>query len=266
MKKLMSLGLVSASVLVLGTNLVQAAETTTLPVTSEGKVQLNDTWEEGGIINPPTTGPEIIDPEKPVLPAGDRDLALVYYPSFDFGVHDYDGSKAVTYKAASLKGTVTNPENPELPATNTELAQFVQVRNSSAIKNWKLMLKATDFQADDRGTPAKGDAILKGAQIRITKIQEYNNTTTGGKADAAKIPTGAAPYIPLSENAEVIGEYHNTGITGISRNSFVFGEVETDKEGRQVSSGIELYIPANLDITKDGKYTSTLTWSFANVD
>lgn len=267
--QLMAVGVVSVSGLVLSTTIAQAVEPTTLPVTSEGTVQLRDTWSEGGIIDPPTEGPEVVIPPEPKPPAGDRDLAIVYYPSFDFGFHDYDGTKSETYKASAFEGTRTNPELENDPGEDVTLPQFIQIRNSSSISKWSLQVKATDFTADDRGTPAKGDEVLKGAQMRITSITAANNTKTGGSAVAATIPSGENAYLPISNDVQTIGTYDKKGITGISRNSFIFGEVQTEEDNngeRNVTSGIELFVPANLDITKDGHYTATLTWSFANVE
>lgn len=260
MKKinLLSLGFISLTALALGAQATQAA--TTLPAETKGKVQLTDTWEEGGIINPPTTGPETVDPkpEEVVPPAGNRDLAIVYYPSFDFGDHNYDGS-AVTYQAKAFKGTIQNSETEENNGTETILPQFVQVRNSSSVSKWKLQVAATEFLAN---TPSSA-APLKGAEITLKDIAAQNNVVGGGAATAA---TGE---IKLSSSAQTIGEYDVTGQTGLSRNSFMFGEVvdgEDNTGAQKLSSGIELMIPANLDITDDGGYTATLTWSLADTE
>lgn len=254
--KALSLGLISLTALGLGVQTTQAA--TTLPVETEGKVQLTDTWEEGGIINPPTTGPETVDPDKEVPPAGDRDLAIVYYPTFDFGDQNYDGTQ-VTYLAKAFKGTIQNSENEENNGKETILPQFVQVRNSSSISKWSLQVAATEFLPNN-STDA---APLKGAEITIKDIAVQNNVVGGGAATAA----GGA--IKLSDSAQTIGQYNVADQTGISRNSFMFGDVidgEDNTGAQKLSSGVELMIPANLDITDDGGYTAVLTWSLADTE
>lgn len=289
--KLVAFGIISMTVLGLGAQGAQAA-----PVSHEGKsngyVNLKDTWEEAGIVDPPTEGPETIVP--PIVPPiqGDKDLALVYYPDFYFtGEADKDGKVTfgdVTFKpgtGADAGKTVVDTVAPvdydetngttlfakpfsgkvNGEGTDVDRPLFVQVR--STVANWKLTAQASDFVST-----IDGESKLNGAQIIITDVNAQLNTDGVGKKateSALKNVTSgkdgsAIQGLDISAGAQEIGTMTGAPTESVSRNSFMFG-TEADLANYKA---VQLEIPAGQNLVTNANdeagYTADLTWTLSS--
>lgn len=238
--KLILFGIVSVGVFFLD---AQSNQAQTLNANTNGQITLNVDTDGGGIVDPPTEGGgETIVP--PVIPpvVGDKDLALICYPTFDFGTHDYTGA-AAKYYAQPLTGTVDG--------VSVVRPQFVQVRNSSSVSQWNLKVTASQFIAQN----GKNTSI-PGMLMTLNDVNKTNNTENGGSAIVAN------QTLPLTPGqAQTIGTYNNTGITGTSRNSFMFGMPgNVTAENYQ---GVQLDIPGSLEL-ENAKYLANITWTLAD--
>lgn len=266
--KMIALGLISLTVLGLGAQGAKAAdpeEPKGPEATSKGYVELNDNWEEGGIINPPTTGPETVEPPVVEPPVGTKELALMYWPTFDFGKADYDETIGNTLYAARFyeKGATETPANA--------LPQFVQIR--STVQDWTLTAQAGEFINQGDSTN-----VLKGAQIILTNITAQQNTAegVGNAATAGALETVESNKdgsditgLDMSKGAVTIGTFNHADTEGVSRNSFMFGTVANAQtpatETNPGYTGVRLEIPAGLNISEDnGNYVADLTWTLSS--
>lgn len=256
--KLAALGFVTFSMIGLGGQLAQAVE-----ADSKGEVKLNYDWTNQGIVDPPTEGPGTVTPPEVKPPVGSQELAIVYWPSFDFGEAEYDEAKGnqLYAKPLTVKNDTTNKD--------VTMPQFVQIRSSVA--TWNLEVDATDFinQADSNDT-------LKGAQIIFTNVTAYKNTTaTGttaakasslGSVDSVVQKTSGKPTkiagINISGAAARLGTLTGGESDYTSINSFTFGSEKTTTAASYKS--ILLEIPAGLKINEDnGNYVADLTWTLS---
>lgn len=291
--KLVAFGLVSMTVLGLGTQGAQAASVSH-DATSHGYVNLKDTWEETGIIDPPTTGPEVVVP--PITPpiVGEKNLALIYYPDFYFTGEPEGDTKVnfgdVTFKEEAGKTVVDTVAPVDYDETNgtTLYAKAIPVENSagaadgdrplfvqvrSTVASWKLTAQASDFVSNIDGT-----SKLNGAQIIITNITPQQNTDGVGQAATASalktVTSGkdgtTMQGLDISSGAQEIGTMTGALTTDVSRNSFMFG-TNAEAQGDNYR-GVQLEIPAgqNLVSEKDadgnatGGYTADLTWTLSS--
>lgn len=248
--KLVAFGIISMTVLGLG---AQGAQAASFNGDAHGYVQLNDTWEESGIVDPPTVGPETIVP--PVTPpvVGTKDLALMYYPDFQFGEADYDEQKGNTLYAEPMTGKI-NGEGADV-----ERPLFVQVRSTV---DWTLTAQAGQFKNN-----ADASNVLTGAQIIIKNITPQKNTATdvGSEATAGALKTitstkdgSTMQGLDISAGAQTIGTMTGASTTEVSRNSLMFGTDTADYKA------VQLEIPAGLNINTDnGGYTADLTWTLS---
>lgn len=278
--KFVALGLVSLTVLGLGSTIANAAGPEKLPATSYGKVQLINDWtgeeggeDGGGVVDPEKEKPETIHPEiKPPI-AGDKDLALMYYPDFDFGFQSYNEDKVNTFQASVLNyGTTTANK------TTDQVVPFIQVR--SAVTGWTLTARASEFQEgtyDDatRTFKAKdGGKTLAGAQIKLSNMSIVNNTKDDDDNFTGKTADLPATTYDLSTGTNNLATLTGGNEAKIAKNSILFGDTMSDstdtagtKATRKVMNGVTLTIPAGLSISDQAEtYVSTITWTLKNAE
>lgn len=250
--KLVAFGIISMTVLGLGAQGVQAAS---YNGDAHGYVQLNDTWEESGIVDPPTEGPNTIVPPGTVEPpVGTKDLALMYWPDFQFGEADYDEQKGNTLYAEPMTGKINGV------GADVKRPLFVQVRSTV---DWTLTAEAGEFKNN-----ADASNVLTGAQIIIKNVTPQKNTATdvGSEATAGALKEVTSGKdgskiqgLDISAGAQTIGTMTGASTTEVSRNSLMFGTDTADY------NAVQLEIPAGLNINTDnGGYTADLTWTLSS--
>lgn len=237
---LLALGLATFTTLTVGAQVTQAV---TLEGESTGYINLRDNWEGGGIVDPETGGggEEIVPPVQPPV-VGNKDLALIYYPSFDFGTRDYDG-RAATYYAKPFTGTVAG--------TTVTRPQFVQVRNSSEVAQWNLKVTAEQFISQD----GKNTAV-PGMLMTLNDINTTTNTENSMSATVANTTLALTPG-----QAQTIGTYNNASATGISKNSFMFGAPTNVTAANY--KGVQIDLPGDLELA-DTAYVADIVWTLAD--
>lgn len=237
-----------------GAKLVSAAEST-----STGTVTLTDDWQ-GTVIKPETEGPNTVNPEdgENPDPAGDADLALVFWPDFAFGAHEYDAQKGVKADAAPIE---LEEHVPGVANSTSYISPlFVQVRSSVA--GWKLQANLTEQFSGEKtveGETTPKTSQLKGSTITLGNNTAFKNTPT----DLGKAATAGATSLVLGEKtgAVDVGTLTAAPTDEISINSFLFGNLTTEGEDTTYT-GVELDIPKGLKVL-DTNYTATITWTLA---
>lgn len=288
MKKLMSFGLVSLSVLTLGAPLTQAAtgNNGSDPITAKTEADVKFEADEGPVdpekpvVVPPTepgTGGGEIDPEGSDGSTGNGTKAfnINWISNFRFGTLKI-GSAEMTKFAAPTKlayreviGELKDPNKPENNDSNSEdynpyikepvaaktlegLANFIQVTdNRGKTENgYKVTVNATEF------TGAKG--ALTGAQLFLT----------GGHLIGATESEALAPTAGLQPGTDLIVGQDLTVLSaapgkGVGTWSLAWGGTADNPAllDENPTTGVKLVVPVSAAPAADASYKSDLTWT-----
>lgn len=251
--KLVTLGLVGLTTLVLGSQVVGAAAIQGDPISADtnGVVKFS-TATDIKPVDPEGETPEVVVPDKD--PGGgsntdDADLQILFVPNLVFGEYEgttfngnvsYDPIVGNTYKAKQQ--VFTKQDGTKVTSPN-----FAQIANSSNIDNWNFTVEASVFTSD------KGNAY-DSMVINFNNIEAKNNTElTGGKL--ATVAGGASSImLPPGTGAVNMGGFADG--TTQSINSFIFKDTA---EGAM--DGVTLTVPRGLSISNNEVFTSNLTWT-----
>lgn len=194
-------------------------------------------------------GPEVLDPEKPVIeepvkptdpdvkPGTNGPLSIDYVSNFHFGTQTISGNGATYY--ADL------PEIKTHDGHLKRVANYLQVTDDRANgKGWTLTVK-------QEGQFKAGSSVLEGAELSLSNLNSTSPLSTNGPKgfNVTLDPTGA------NASAVLVAEERNGMGTWLSS----FGK--DDKEGAQ---SIALSVPAEQIITVGEDYKTSLRWILAD--
>ena len=194
-------------------------------------------------------GPEVLDPEKPVIeepvkptdpdvkPGTNGPLSIDYVSNFHFGTQTISGNGATYY--ADL---------PEIKTSEGELkkvSNYVQVTDDRANgRGWTLSVK-------QEGQFKAGDNVLDGAELSLANLNltsPYSKQAPQG-FDVVLDPTGkSASIVLMADERKGMGTWLGS-----------FGK--NDKEGTR---SIALTVPAEQIITIEDEYKTKLRWILAD--
>lgn len=288
MKKLVSLGLVSLTVLALGAPLAKAAtgNNSEDPITANTEADVSFASDDDPtdpdnppVINPDNPGqePRPVDPENSDGDSGDgtKSFNINWVSNFRFGTLKIGSNEMVKYAAPTyltyreVEGVLKDPAKPfnddkddpeynpyikqPFPAETLEgLANFIQVTdNRGKTENgYKVTVNATEFDGE-KGT-------LAGAQLFLTGGQLISEPGAEGLAPAT--PLLEATDLIVGEDLEVLTAEAGKGIGtwtlawgGSSDTPALLDENPT--------TGVKLVVPVSAAPEADATYKSELTWT-----
>lgn len=281
MKKLVSFGLVSMTVLTLGAPFVHAAG-------EESVAESNATVDFKADTTPVDPNkPDVTDPTDPTTPPGPVDpgdngaggtgtksFTINYVSNFKFGTVNILSSEMTKYANPTTLtfGELTHPgqpfdetNNPYVsgPDNKTGLANFIQVTDTRglATNGYKLTVATEQFKNNADQTD-----VLTGAQLFLT----------GGRL----IGSGSAEQAPTNVVAESTDIMANDGAAttiltaaggkGVGSWTLAWGGTTDDPAllaapGGNASTGVKLVIPVSAAPQADASYTANLTWTLSDV-
>lgn len=286
MKKLLSFGLVSMTVLTLGAPFAHAANV-------EGHSNADVKFTQNTDPLNPTT-PEVVDPtdptgpEKPVVPGTDPEEGQGGFGTQSFGINFVSNFKFGEIKIASTQmsqfaapttlnfakvdengNTVLGKDGqPELSGVSQKVANFIQVRDARGTNaGWHITVAGTEFKEytpavvdEETGkvtTPgayvADGDT-LPGAQILL------NDPVVIGAGEQAPtgVPTTVVDVLGETGSKMVLNakETEGAGTWGV-----YWGATSAANPALAANKGVQLIVPVNANPQQDKTYRSDLTWT-----
>lgn len=287
MKKLVSFGLVSMTVLSLGAPFAHAANANV-----EGHSNADVKFTQNTDPLNPTT-PEVVDPtdptgpEKPVVPGTDPEEGQGGFGTQSFGINFVSNFKFGEIKIASTKmsqfaaptklnfakvdedgNTVMEDEKPVLSGESQEVANFIQVRDARGTNaGWNITVAGTEFKEytpavvdEETGevtTPgayvADGDT-LPGAQILLNDpvvIGAGEKAPTGVPETAVDVLGGTGSKMVLNAKAN-----EGAGTWGV-----YWGATSAANPALAANKGVQLVVPVDANPQQNKTYRSDLTWT-----
>lgn len=273
MKKLVSFGLVSMTVLTLGAPFVHAANV-------EGHSNADVKFTQNTDPLNPTT-PEVVDPtdptgpEKPVVPGTDPEEGQGGFGTQSFGINFVSNFKFGEIKIASTQmsqfaapttlnfakvdaegNTVLDEDGqPELSGESQEVANFIQVRDARGTNaGWNITVAGTEFKEYDGSDYVEDGDTLPGAQILL------NDPVVIGAGEQA--PTGVPATV-----VDVLGETGSKMVLnaqeteGAGTWGVYWGATSAANPALAANKGVQLIVPVNANPQQDKTYRSDLTWT-----
>lgn len=209
--------------------------------TYDSKADINFKWNEGpgpGVVDP-TDPTDPVDPTDPdVDPGTNGPLSIDYVSNFHFGEQTIVAGEATTYHA----------ELTEIDGKDglKEVANFLQVTDARANgAGWHLDVKQNGQFETENGQELAG----------ATMTLQNSTLTSVSNSDA---PT-AEQEVVLDPEAGVVSVINAEEDQGMGTWSNSFGA-----NAEQGAESVQLDLPANVKLSTEDQYKTTLTWELTD--